>query len=118
MEPGPHEVYPDRWTPALGRMIRRAALDPRVERIFVAPGIKKKLCETAGSDRAWLRQLRPYYGHNDHIHVRLSAARRGRHAASQSPPPAGDGCGAAARLVVLGRALQARAALQASRRGR
>ena len=33
---------------AHGRLIRRAALDPRVERIFVAPGIKKKLCETVG----------------------------------------------------------------------
>ena len=47
-EPGPHEVYPDRWREAHGRLIRRAALDPRVERIFVAPGIKRKLCETGG----------------------------------------------------------------------
>ena len=62
VEPGPHEVVEDEWTPALGGMIRRAALDPRVERIFVAPGIKKKLCETTGSDRDWLRRCAPIMG--------------------------------------------------------
>jgi penicillin-insensitive murein endopeptidase len=91
-EVGPHEVYPERWTASLGRMIRRAALDGRVERVFVAPGIKKKLCETAGSDRNWLRKVRPYYGHNDHIHVRLSCP-AGARCRAQSPPPPGDGCG-------------------------
>jgi penicillin-insensitive murein DD-endopeptidase len=92
-EVGPHEVYPDRWTAAHGRFIRRAALDPRVERIFVAPGIKRELCRTAGSDRGWLSKIRPYYGHNDHIHVRLSCP-PGTPCRAQSPPPAGDGCGA------------------------
>ena len=71
-EPGPHEVYRDRWTAAHGRLIRRAALDPRVERIFVAPGIKKEALRDGGSDRDWLRKVRPYYGHNYHFHVRLS----------------------------------------------
>jgi penicillin-insensitive murein endopeptidase len=92
-EPGPHEIYEDRWTPAHGRLIRRAALDPRVERIFVAPGIKKKLCETAGTDRAWLNKVRPYYGHNYHFHVRLGCP-RGTPCKSQDAPPPGDGCGA------------------------
>jgi penicillin-insensitive murein endopeptidase len=91
-DPGPHEIFADRWTPAHGRLIRRAALDPRVERIFVAPGIKKELCATAGSDRDWLRKVRPYYGHNDHFHVRLSCP-AGTSCKSQSPPPTGDGCG-------------------------
>jgi penicillin-insensitive murein endopeptidase len=91
-EAGPHKVYPDRWTDAHGRVIRRAALDVRVERIFVAPGIKKKLCETAGNDRDWLRKVRPYYGHNYHFHVRLSCP-PGTSCKAQSPPPPGDGCG-------------------------
>ena len=93
VEPGPHEIYEERWTPAHGRLIRRAALDPLVERIFVAPGIKKKLCETAGSDRGWLTKVRPYYGHNYHFHVRLGCP-AGSNCRSQSPPPPGDGCGA------------------------
>jgi len=91
-EVGPHDVYPDRWTPAHARLIRRAALDPRVERIFVAPGIKKALCATAGNDRAWLSKIRPYYGHNDHFHVRLSCP-PGTPCRAQAAPPAGDGCG-------------------------
>ncbi|MGH6924786.1 MAG: penicillin-insensitive murein endopeptidase, partial [Propylenella sp.] len=93
VEPGPHQVHRDIWTPAHGRLIRRAALDPRVERIFVAPGIKKALCAEVGSDRAWLRKVRPYYGHNYHFHVRLSCP-PGTPCRKQSPPPAGDGCGA------------------------
>jgi penicillin-insensitive murein endopeptidase len=92
VEPGPHEVDPNVWTAAHGRVIRRAALDPRVERIFVAPGIKKALCAAAGSDRAWLRKVRPYYGHNYHFHVRLSCP-PGAPCRKQSPPPPGDGCG-------------------------
>jgi penicillin-insensitive murein DD-endopeptidase len=91
-EPGPHEVHADRWTAAHGRLIRRAALDPQVERIFVAPGIKKKLCETAGTERGWLTKVRPYYGHNYHFHVRLSCP-RGTPCRAQSAPPPGDGCG-------------------------
>jgi penicillin-insensitive murein endopeptidase len=92
-EPGPHFVYENRWTPRHGLLIRRAALDPRVERIFVAPGIKKKLCETAGTDRRWLSKVRPYYGHNYHFHVRLSCPPGARCKAQAAPPP-GDGCGA------------------------
>ena len=45
-------VHEDRWTSGHARLIRRAALDPRVERIFVAPGIKKKLCEPPGTTAA------------------------------------------------------------------
>jgi penicillin-insensitive murein endopeptidase len=91
-QPGPHEVHADRWSPRHGLLIRRAALDPRVERIFVAPGIKKKLCEMAGTDRGWLRRVRPYYGHNYHFHVRLSCP-QGTPCRAQSAPPPGDGCG-------------------------
>jgi penicillin-insensitive murein DD-endopeptidase len=91
-EPGPHDIYRDRWTSAHGRVIRRAALDPRVERIFVAPGIKKELCRTAGSDRGWLSKVRPYYGHDDHFHIRLSCP-PGTNCRKQAPPPPGDGCG-------------------------
>ena len=92
-EAGPNEVHEDRWTDAHGRLLRRAALDARVERIFVAPGIKKRLCEWAAGDRAWLAKVRPYYGHNHHFHVRLSCPPNMR-CRAQEPPPAGDGCGA------------------------
>lgn len=94
VKPGPHVMPEENWDPALGRMIRRAALDRRVERIFVAPGIKRKLCETATGDRSWLSRIRPYYGHDDHIHVRLGCP-PGTPCTAQAAPPGGDGCGSA-----------------------
>src|SRR5690554_5786988 len=35
-----------KWTPAHAALLRRAASYPEVQRIFVHPGIKKKLCDT------------------------------------------------------------------------
>ncbi|WP_246206561.1 penicillin-insensitive murein endopeptidase, partial [Propylenella binzhouense] len=92
-EPGPHEVDPAVWSEAHLRLIRRAASDPRVERIFVAPGIKKKLCETATGARGWLSKVRPYWGHNYHMHVRLGCPPGAAGCRGQSAPPKGDGCG-------------------------
>ena len=60
----------DLWTDAHSRMIKRAASYPEVERIFVNAGVKKELCDSAGKDRAWLRKVRPWYLHDDHLHVR------------------------------------------------
>jgi len=92
VEPGPHEMQPGSpWTAAHGRVIRRAALDPHVERIFVAPGIKKELCATAGSDRDWLSKVRPYFGTTT---ISTCAFLPGWRALQiPAPPPSGDGCG-------------------------
>ena len=50
-------VDPNKWTDTHARLIRRAASDERVARIFVNPTIKKALCEfETGSDRAWLQK--------------------------------------------------------------
>ena len=92
-EPGPHEVN-RHWGEAHYRLIRRAALDPRVHRIFVAPGIKKAMCERAGSDRSWLSKVRPYWGHNYHFHVRLGCPSGSGNCRNQPRPDADDGCGA------------------------
>ncbi|MCD6034804.1 MAG: peptidase penicillin-insensitive murein endopeptidase [Rickettsiales bacterium] len=51
-------------------LLQRAASDERVDRIFVNPGIKKKLCATHKNE-AWLRKIRPWSGHDYHFHVRL-----------------------------------------------
>jgi penicillin-insensitive murein endopeptidase len=52
-------------------LLRLAAADPRVDRIFVGARIKQLLCGTAVSDRAFLDVLRPWLGHEKHFHVRL-----------------------------------------------
>src|ERR1700738_4287167 len=65
------DVDPNVWTPAHAAVIKAAAKDPQVSRIFVNPAIKKALCRGAGRDRAWLSKVRPWYGHDYHFHVRI-----------------------------------------------
>lgn len=81
------------WTPAHGNLIRAAAEDPQVERIFVNAAIKKELCREAGEDRGWLEKVRPWWGHDYHFHVRLHCPADSPDCKPQPPPPAGDGCG-------------------------
>jgi penicillin-insensitive murein endopeptidase len=52
-------------------LLRLAAADERVDRIFVGARIKERLCRTAAGDRSFLDVLRPWLGHEDHFHVRL-----------------------------------------------
>ena len=61
-----------KWSDVDLRLYKRAASYPDVVRIFASAAIKKELCETAGTDRAWLRKIRPWYGHDDHMHIRLA----------------------------------------------
>lgn len=76
-------------------LIYLAANDSRVERIFVAPGIKKTLCNIyEGHDRSWLEKIRPWFGHRGHMHVRLGCPIDSPLCISQAKSPAGDGCGA------------------------
>jgi len=82
------------FTPIQAEMIRIAASDPRINRIFVHPAIKLALCEMAWEDRSWLRFVRPWVGHDSHFHVRLNCPADSPYCQPQVPPPPGDGCGA------------------------
>ncbi|MBT3069633.1 penicillin-insensitive murein endopeptidase [Rhodomicrobium sp. Az07] len=82
-----------RWTDAQTKLVKRAASYPEVARIFVHPAIKKALCDSAGSDRAWLNKIRPWYKHDDHLHVRLSCPAGSNGCVSQPAIKADDGCG-------------------------
>jgi penicillin-insensitive murein endopeptidase len=85
---------PAAFTPAFAALVETAARDPRVARIFVHPVLKRALCDRAGADRAWLRVVRPWYGHFEHFHVRLKCPPGSSACRGQASPPAGDGCGA------------------------
>ena len=77
------------------KLIYLAASDPKVERIFVAPGIKKTLCDVyKNSDRSWLAKVRPWFGHRAHMHVRLQCPSDSPSCQKQAAVPQGDGCGA------------------------
>jgi penicillin-insensitive murein endopeptidase len=86
------DVDASRWKTGHGELIKAAALDPRVERIFVNPAIKKALCREATGDRGWLEKVRPYWGHDYHFHVRLHCPADAAECKPQEPPPVGDGC--------------------------
>ena len=88
----------ENWTPRHQAVMRAAALDPRVDRIFVAAAVKIEMCRTATrADRKWLQKIRPIQGHDTHFHVRLKCPRGARHCETQTPTVAelsngGDGC--------------------------
>jgi penicillin-insensitive murein endopeptidase len=90
----PNSLYVDdrKWTPAHARLLHRAASYPNVERILVHPGIKKKLCDTVGGDRSWLRKVRPFWGHDSHFHIRIGCPAGSSDCRTQDAVPRGDGC--------------------------
>ena len=81
------------WTPVRTALVKAAAQDPDVARIFVNAAIKKEMCSEAGADRAWLAKVRPWWGHAEHFHVRLNCPPDSPKCESQPPVPDGDGCG-------------------------
>ncbi len=87
------DIDPNVWTHAHTELIRTAAEDPAVERIFVNAAIKKALCREAGSDRAWLAKVRPWWGHDYHFHVRIDCPPDSPQCEPQPPPESGEGCG-------------------------
>ncbi|WP_149535456.1 penicillin-insensitive murein endopeptidase [Siccirubricoccus phaeus] len=96
----PSLVLPDesgvdraRWRPQHAALIRLAAERPGVDRVLVNHAIKRELCRT---DRggAWLRRVRPWRGHDSHMHVRLRCPPDQPGCQGLPPPPPGDGCDA------------------------
>ena len=87
------------WTIQHHRILKEAAKDPAVARIFVFPGAKVQMCNDARGDRSWLRKIRPWWGHHYHFHVRLACPDNARGCVDQAPPPAGDGCDQAQQWV-------------------
>ncbi len=87
------------WTRQHHEIIKAAAKDSRTARIFVFPGAKVKMCNDEKGDRAWLRKVRPWWGHHYHFHVRLNCPSGANGCVNQDPPPAGDGCADAQQWV-------------------
>ncbi len=87
------------WTRAHHNILKAAAKDPRVARIFVFPGAKVQMCNDEKGDRKWLRKIRPWWGHHYHFHVRLNCPKGAKGCTNQAAPPAGDGCADAEKWV-------------------
>ncbi|NIR99171.1 MAG: penicillin-insensitive murein endopeptidase [Gammaproteobacteria bacterium] len=80
------------WTDAHHRLLRAAASDPEVARIFVTAPVKLRMCADETGDRSYLRKIRPWWGHHYHFHVRLNCPAGQPGCIAQDPIPPGDGC--------------------------
>jgi penicillin-insensitive murein DD-endopeptidase len=86
------------YSPQHAALLKAAASDPRVDRIFVAAAVKIAMCKTAkASDTKWLQKIRPLYGHDTHFHVRLKCPAGATQCQTQKPSVAtlsngGNGC--------------------------
>ncbi len=88
----------ENWTPAHHALLRAAAADKRVDRIFVAAAVKIEMCKTATpEDTAWLQKIRPVAGHDTHFHVRMKCPKGAKLCETQAPTVSelsngGNGC--------------------------
>ena len=88
------DIDPSAWTPNHLAVIRAAAQEPSVQRIFVNAAIKKALCREAKGDRSWLAKVRPMYGHDYHFHIRIRCPAGSGDCERQPEPSEGEGCSA------------------------
>jgi penicillin-insensitive murein DD-endopeptidase len=89
------DIDPSTWTSQHLTLIRDAAQEPSVQRIFVNAAIKKALCREAKGDRGWLSKIRPMYGHDYHFHIRIKCPSGSTSCESQPEPTEGEACSAA-----------------------
>src|SRR5471032_1698285 len=88
------DIDPQVFTPGHLAVIRDAAQEPSVQRIFVNSAIKKALCREATGDRSWLSKVRPWCGHDYHFHIRMACPPGSNECKGQPPQAGGEGCSA------------------------
>ena len=88
------DVDPKVFTPGHVLVLRDAAQEPSVQRIFVNAAIKKALCREATGDRSWLSKIRPWYGHDYHFHIRMACPPGSKDCKGQAAQAGGEGCSA------------------------
>lgn len=95
------ETMSENWNyDHVAMLLKTAASFAEVERIFVNPAIKRELCVQSrmGSQASrkgatkWLHKIRPWYGHDDHFHVRLVCPKNENCRSFGDELSAGDGC--------------------------
>jgi penicillin-insensitive murein endopeptidase len=81
------------WQTRVMDVLRLAAEDPDVDRIFVNPVVKREICARVRRGLDWVRKLRPWWAHHDHFHVRLRCPPGSAECEPQLPIDPDDGCG-------------------------
>jgi penicillin-insensitive murein endopeptidase len=81
------------WSATQTKLVATAANSESVNRIFVSPPIKRYFCKHF-ADAPWLYRLRAWWGHEEHIHVRLNCPSGSTSCVPQPPLNSQDnGCG-------------------------
>lgn len=73
------------WTRQHMEVLKIAASDPAVDRIFITAPAKIWMCNNARGNKKWLKKIRPIVGHNTHFHVRLKCPKGARNCKTQKP---------------------------------
>src|SRR5262249_22720331 len=81
-----------RFTEEMVGFLKLVAADARVDRIFINPVLKRRLCGRWRGDRSGLHRPAPWGGHDAHAPVRLACPADSTACVPQPPLPAGDGC--------------------------
>lgn len=79
------------WSNRHEILLKIAAQQEMVDRIFVHWRIKEYFC-TQNPPPLWSRKLRPWFGHDQHFHIRLSCPQDSPECESQDLLPEGLGC--------------------------
>jgi len=105
VDPNTDQLLPNLWNDRQVALLRMAASDPRVARVFVAAAVKRDLCRQAGAgiQRRWLHVVHPWPHHEDHLHVRLHCPPDSPTCIEQPPPSADDGCSPITLATALAR---------------
>ena len=88
------------WSKRHETLLRIAAEQAEVARIFIHFRIKEQMCKIYKAsaefkvkpEPLWLRKLRPWYGHHQHFHIRLHCPSDSPECDEQGPLPKGLGC--------------------------
>lgn len=94
---GDHRSVNGNWTKTHMEVIKLAAKDPAVDRIFITAPAKVWMCENARGNKKWLQKVRPLWGHHYHFHIRLKCPKGSSGCITQTPSVAslskgGTGC--------------------------
>ena len=92
-----HKSVNHNWTPEHMGILKEAALDQSVDRIFITAPAKIWMCKNVEGERSWLQKIRPLGGHHAHFHIRLKCPKSDLKCITQRPSipeisQSADGC--------------------------
>ncbi|MDX1949745.1 MAG: penicillin-insensitive murein endopeptidase [Rickettsiales bacterium] len=73
-------------------ILKLFAQNDKVDRIFVNYNIKNYYCSKFKNED-WQKKIRPWWGHNEHFHIRLKCPKNSEECISKGQEIKNDGCG-------------------------